>query len=81
MAKEVSVPEEQETKSAKKSAYAQAGVNIDVKMDAVGSIKQMVAKTKTANVLGNIGAFAGSSRSLQGATRFSSPPRTASARS
>ena len=59
MAKEVSVPEEQETRSAKKSAYAQAGVNIDVKMDAVGSIKQMVAKTKTANVLGNIGAFGG----------------------
>ena len=29
----------------KKSAYAQAGVNIDVKMNAVGSIKQMVAST------------------------------------
>ena len=43
----------------KKSAYAQAGVNIDVKMNAVGSIKQMVAATKTANVLGNIGAFGG----------------------
>lgn len=26
-----------------KSAYAQSGVNIDVKMDAVGSIKEMVA--------------------------------------
>ena len=44
---------------AAKSAYAQAGVDIDVKMSAVGSIKQMVAATKTANVLGNIGAFGG----------------------
>ena len=43
----------------KKSAYAQAGVNIDVKMNAVGSIKQMVAETKTAAVIGNIGAFGG----------------------
>ena len=43
----------------KKSAYAAAGVNIDVKMDAVGSIKQMVASTKTKNVIGNIGAFGG----------------------
>ncbi len=42
-----------------KSAYAQAGVNIDVKMNAVGSIKQMVASTKTANVIGGIGAFGG----------------------
>ncbi len=42
-----------------KSAYAQAGVNIDVKMGAVGAIKQMVASTKTANVIGNIGAFGG----------------------
>jgi len=43
----------------KKSAYAQAGVNIDVKMNAVGSIKQMVAATKTQNVLGGIGSFGG----------------------
>lgn len=42
-----------------KSAYAQAGVNIDVKMNAVGSIKQMVASTKTTNVIGGIGAFGG----------------------
>ena len=42
-----------------KSAYAAAGVDIDVKMGAVASIKQMVASTKTANVLGNIGAFGG----------------------
>ena len=42
-----------------KSAYAQAGVNIDVKMGAVSSIKAMVAATKTANVLGGIGAFGG----------------------
>ena len=47
------------SKAAAKSAYAQAGVDIDVKMSAVGSIKQMVAVTKTANVLGNIGAFGG----------------------
>jgi len=43
----------------KKSAYAQAGVNIDVKMDAVSSIKAMVAATKTQNVIGGIGAFGG----------------------
>ena len=42
-----------------KSAYAQAGVNIDVKMNAVGSIKQMVAATKTPLVIGGIGAFGG----------------------
>ena len=42
-----------------KSAYAQSGVNIDVKMNAVGSIKQMVASTKTAGVIGGIGAFGG----------------------
>ncbi|MBR7180911.1 MAG: phosphoribosylformylglycinamidine cyclo-ligase [Kiritimatiellae bacterium] len=42
-----------------KSAYAQAGVNIDVKMNAVGSIKQMVASTKTALAIGGIGAFGG----------------------
>ena len=58
MAKEEAEPAK-EAKGAKKSAYAQAGVNIDVKMDAVSSIKQMVASTKTANVLGNIGAFGG----------------------
>jgi len=46
-------------KIVKKSAYAQAGVDIDVKMNAVGSIKQMVAATKTPNVIGNIGAFGG----------------------
>ena len=43
----------------KKSAYAASGVDIDVKMGAVGAIKQMVASTKTANVLGGIGAFGG----------------------
>ena len=43
----------------KKSAYAASGVDIDVKMGAVGAIKQMVAATKTANVIGNIGAFGG----------------------
>ena len=43
----------------KKSAYAASGVDIDVKMNAVGSIKQMVAATKTPSVIGNIGAFGG----------------------
>ena len=47
------------TKDQKKSAYAAAGVNIDVKMGAVGAIKQMVAATKTQNVIGGIGAFGG----------------------
>jgi len=41
------------------SAYARAGVNIDVKMGAVGAIKQMVAATKTPGVIGGIGAFGG----------------------
>ena len=50
----------------KKSAYAQAGVNIDVKMNAVGSIRQMVAATKTAGVIGNIGAFGGLHRVPKG---------------
>ena len=43
----------------KKSAYAAAGVDIDVKMNAVSSIKQMVASTKTSDVIGGIGAFGG----------------------
>ena len=43
----------------KKSAYAASGVDIDVKMNAVGSIRQMVASTKTPSVIGNIGAFGG----------------------
>ena len=46
-------------KEQKKSAYAASGVDIDVKMGAVGAIKQMVAATKTPNVIGNIGAFGG----------------------
>ncbi|MBO7722110.1 MAG: phosphoribosylformylglycinamidine cyclo-ligase [Kiritimatiellae bacterium] len=43
----------------KKSAYAQAGVNIDVKMSAVGSVKEMVSATRTVNVIGGIGSFGG----------------------
>ena len=42
-----------------KSAYAQAGVNIDNKMAALSAIKEMVASTKTQNVIGGIGAFGG----------------------
>lgn len=43
----------------KKSAYAASGVDIDVKMGAVGAIKHMVASTNTPNVIGGIGAFGG----------------------
>ena len=43
----------------KKSAYAQAGVNIDNKMAALTAIKEMVATTKTPNVIGGIGSFGG----------------------
>ena len=50
----------------KKSAYAAAGVDIDVKMEAVGSIKQMVSSTRTANALSNIGAFGGLFRAPKG---------------
>ena len=49
-----------------KSAYAKAGVDIDVKMEAVGSIKEMVASTKTQNVIGGIGAFGGLHKVPQG---------------
>ncbi len=49
-----------------KSAYAQAGVNIDVKMSAVSSIKEMVASTKTINVIGGIGAFGGLYKAPEG---------------
>ena len=42
-----------------KSAYAQAGVNIDNKMAALTSIKSMVAGTKTQLTLGGIGSFGG----------------------
>ena len=49
-----------------KSAYAKAGVNIDVKMNEVASIKQMVASTKTVNVIGGIGAFGGLHKVPQG---------------
>ncbi len=42
-----------------KSAYAQAGVNIDNKMAALNSIKEMVASTKTLDVIGGIGSFGG----------------------
>ena len=49
-----------------KSAYAQAGVNIDVKMSAVSAIKEMVASTKTINVIGGIGAFGGLYKAPEG---------------
>lgn len=42
-----------------KSAYAQAGVNIDNKMAALTAIKEMVASTKTQSVIGGIGSFGG----------------------
>lgn len=42
-----------------KSAYAQAGVDIDSKMSGVQAIKKMVAGTKTPGVVGGIGSFGG----------------------
>ena len=54
---------------AEKSAYAAAGVNIDVKMDALKAIKTMVATTKTANVVGGIGSFGGLCRLPQGSPK------------
>ena len=45
--------------SAKPSAYAAAGVNIDNKMSALKAIKAMVGATKTVNVAGGIGSFGG----------------------
>ena len=52
--------------SAKPSAYAAAGVNIDNKMSALQSIKKMVGATKTVNVAGGIGSFGGLCRLPQG---------------
>jgi phosphoribosylformylglycinamidine cyclo-ligase len=49
-----------------KSAYAQAGVNIDNKMSALTSIKTMVAGTKTPLTLGGIGSFGGLHKVPQG---------------
>ena len=47
------------TKSAPKSAYAAAGVNIDEMDRALRNIKQDVASTKTPSVLSDIGRFGG----------------------
>ena len=55
-----------EKPSAKPSAYAAAGVNIDNKMTALKSIKDMVKSTKTVNVAGGIGSFGGLCRLPQG---------------
>ena len=52
--------------SAKPSAYAAAGVNIDNKMTALKAIKSMVGSTKTVNVAGGIGSFGGLCRLPQG---------------
>ena len=52
--------------SAKPSAYAAAGVNIDNKMSALNAIKKMVGSTKTVNVAGGIGSFGGLCRLPQG---------------
>ena len=54
---------------AEKSAYAAAGVNIDVKMDALKAIKTMVGATKTVNVVGGIGSFGGLCRLPQGSAK------------
>ncbi len=42
-----------------KSAYAEAGVDIDSKMNGIQSIKKMVAGTQTPGVIGGIGSFGG----------------------
>ncbi|MBR1744839.1 MAG: phosphoribosylformylglycinamidine cyclo-ligase [Fibrobacter sp.] len=47
------------TPSSAKSAYAQSGVNIDSKMEALKAVKALVGETKTPNVLGGIGSFGG----------------------
>ena len=52
--------------SAKDSAYAAAGVNIDSKMDALKAVKAMVGSTRTVNVAGGIGSFGGLCRLPQG---------------
>ena len=46
-------------KKAKKSSYAEAGVDIDEMMSGLQSIKKMVAKTSTPAVLSDIGSFGG----------------------
>lgn len=49
----------QSKKNAKKSAYAQAGVDIDEMMTGLQSIKRMVKQTNTPDVLSHIGSFGG----------------------
>ncbi len=53
-----------------KSAYAQAGVNIDNKMAALTAIKQMVASTNTPAVIGGIGSFGGLHKVPAGSDRI-----------
>jgi len=43
----------------KVSAYAQAGVDIDLKISGIETIKKMVASTTTKGVVGGIGSFGG----------------------
>ena len=57
------------TETAPKSAYASAGVNIDNKMAALKAVKNMVASTKTVNVVGGIGSFGGLCRLPQGSQK------------
>jgi len=47
------------TKAKKKSAYAQAGVDIDEMMQGLDAIKKMVKGTDTPGVLSSIGSFGG----------------------
>jgi phosphoribosylformylglycinamidine cyclo-ligase len=51
------------TKTKKKSAYAQAGVDIDEMMQGLDAIKKMVKATNTPGVLSSIGSFGGLFRS------------------
>ena len=45
--------------TSKSSAYAQAGVDIDAKMDGIDRVKQMINQTATRGVLSKIGTFGG----------------------
>ncbi|MBQ9430318.1 MAG: phosphoribosylformylglycinamidine cyclo-ligase [Kiritimatiellae bacterium] len=49
----------QNSPARKDSAYAQAGVDIDMKMAGIEHIKKMVRETITAGVVGGIGSFGG----------------------
>lgn len=51
------------TQKEKKSAYAEAGVDIDEMMGALSAVKRMVKRTNSPAVLSNVGSFGGLFRS------------------